>query len=105
MTFNATQWKETLVDIKGKLPSLDPSSGLVCAIASVAYIRDEVLAMPEWNEEKIQAAFQALIKSLVEAKTTGGFASNASQAAKFAELDKAKRPRLTLATFKQSKAS
>ena len=99
MTFNATQWKETLVDIKAKLPSLDPSSGLVCAIASCAYIRDEVLAMPEWNEEKIQAAFQSLIKSLVEAKTTGGFASNASQAAKFAELDKAKKATIDISNI------
>jgi len=82
-------------DMQAKLPSLDPSSGLLCALASTVYIRDEILAMPETSPEKIEAAFKEFITSLGDAKL-GGFASNASAAAKFAELDKAKKANVSL---------
>lgn len=93
MKFVANDWKDTLKEIQAKLPSLDPSSGTLCAIASAVQVRDWLTASPKINSEAaevIEAEFKELIASLATEKL-GGFASNASAAAKFAELDKAKK--------------
>lgn len=97
MVYNKAKWiaevKKAVADLKAEN---SPTSGKVCAVATLRYVRDSLVddvvgnkPKTEWSEEDqivvetITTALNALIK-VVSAKTEDGFASNASAAAKAA---------------------
>lgn len=89
MKLNKTDWINTIKEVVAKTQQ-KPSSGVVCAIASIITIRDGILAdMPNLSAddaEKITASCKELMKQ-VASESTYGFAANASAAAKAAGFD------------------
>jgi len=91
--------KQAVTDVE-----MPPTSGLPCAIASVRIIRDGILADLKANaklklsaeiEEAIKASVLELIRDLGNPECKmAGFASNASAAAKAAELETSKSANL-----------
>ena len=75
---------------------MQPSSGTVCAIASIMTVRDEFLASGIAKDDKdvadaIKAEFAELIQAIADPKAKlQGFCGNASAAAKAAGFDAAK---------------
>lgn len=88
MKFNSEKWIAQYKASTAKL-SLPASAGMVCVHATLASIRDGL--MDDFGKDSLAAkavkeSIGELWKSLTEAKTLAGFASNASGAAAAAGL-------------------
>ena len=82
MTIDGTKWiaaiKQAFED--GKVNGWKPASGEVCAIATVRYIRDGLMAkLDDKSKAIVKAECSELIKAIQTSKLQG-FASNASAA-------------------------
>ena len=95
MKLNNEKWLACVVKAC-KDTKAQPTSGVVCAIATLRYVRDEMLeqvkgSATEKDDSAIIGDFfngaDGLIKAVIEAKQLNGFASNASAAAKAAKLE------------------
>ena len=92
MTYNETKWIAAYQKAVKDLGTNKPTGGLPCAIASLRYIRDELLndhtkagKLIPITGETVRVAFSDLLKEITTAKgVDSGFLSNASAAAKAA---------------------
>lgn len=94
MTFDKAKWEATYKEV-AKLQAAKghgPSDGIVCIHATLKYIgnglKDDVggPTVDKQTCEQLDESFAELYKTICEAKTLSGFASNASSAAKACEL-------------------
>jgi hypothetical protein len=86
MKLNSEKWvaafKQAAADLKEAIGS-KPSSGEVCAVATLRVVRDALIESKAGDASKLKAEFSELIQACQKEKLQG-FASNASAAAKAA---------------------
>lgn len=92
MVYKKEAWETAIKTAVKDLNTDKPTAGKVCAIASLRYLRDGLIAdhtkadgtKVEFTEESIRESFRELIKSVSKDGADSGFLSNASAAAKAA---------------------
>ena len=91
MKLNIENWTEKYLPQAVKDCKCQPSAGIATAVATMRYVRDEMLKEVAEDDKPIVLDFfngeDGIIQQLAKAKTLNGFACNASAAAKAAKLE------------------